>query len=323
MSLESLAYKETTTHLPVMAAEVLEMLKVQPDGCYIDATAGGGGHSAVIGSALGRHGRLIAVDRDPDVNAKLRNRFAGQKPFAMQFVNDTFSHFAKLLAAEATANVDGILFDLGLSSDQLDNPARGFSFDTDGPLDMRMNQTQRKTARSILEQANVKELTAIFKNYGDEMRAARLARILVERRQQQPLTTTFALRDVIVSALKPKQPVQRIKTLARNFMALRIAVNDELQELSNSLEAAVTLLKPGGRLVLLSYHSGEDRLVKQFFRRESRDCLCPTTQLYCTCNHRARLSLLTKKPLKPTVEECQQNSRSRSACLRAATRTGA
>ena len=317
-----------TQHFPVMLNEVMEMMAVNENGWYVDGTAGGGGHSTAILERLTDNGRLIAFDKDAAACNRVRQRLTEQNKQGFEVICGSFDNDEIFPLSTNRQKYDGILFDLGLSSDQLNDPTRGFGFsdhhpEKSSPLDMRLDQTQERTAADIVNNYSAEELKHIFKAYGDERFAGRLANAIVKQRVEKLFNNTNDLRDVITKSLRPKGPKATTKTLARNFMALRIEVNDELGCLKRSLVKSLELLKKGGRLVIISFHSGEDQLVKHFFREESHDCLCPPEILHCICNHKAKLKLLTKKPLKPGDNEIANNSRSRSARLRAIERLGA
>lgn len=316
MSLASLDSKSNLRHQAVMMAEVAEALNIKADGLYIDATVGGGGHTRMILERLSEHGRLIGLDRDPAQLPQLQTDLApASRSGRLRLLHGTLADPDLLDSSRTQNKVDGILFDLGLSSLQLDNSERGFSYSQNGPLDMRLDTTQDLTAAQLLNQADATSLARLFKEYGDEPQAKRLANGIIAAR---PLHTTVELNNIIVKSLKPRTPAQRHQWLARNFMAVRIAVNQELQLLHAELQAALKLLRLGGRLVVLSFHSGEDRLVKNFMRDESKDCLCSKKQPICQCGHRASLRLISRKPGRASRQESSHNPRARSALLRVA-----
>lgn len=299
-------------HIPALLQETLVYLQVRPKGTYIDATVGSGGHAgAILSAAPGA--RLLGLDLDPRALEVARERLA---PFGER-VTLRHGSFAQLAALAADfAPVDGVLLDLGLSSLQLADAERGFSFSRDGPLDMRFDPDRGgPTAADLVNQLSVDELALILYRYGGERQARRIAEAIVAAR---PLTSTLQLAEVVARAVG--KAGWRIHPATRTFQALRIAVNDELSALQVALPQAVDLLAPGGRLVVISFHSGEDRIVKRFFRTEARDCICPPRSPVCTCGHRARLRVLTKKPIRPSPEEIERNPRARSARLRAAER---
>ena len=291
---------------------MLTFLAVRPGGVYIDGTVGGGGHAEAILESSAPDGRLLGLDRDPgalEAAGERLARFGGRAVLR----HGSFARLAAL--AEGFAPADGVLLDLGLSSLQLADPARGFAFSREGPLDMRFDPTAPgPTAADLVNGLPVKELAALLYRYGEERQAGRIAEAIVAAR---PLETTRQLAEVIERAVGRRG---RIHPATRTFQALRIAVNKELEALEAALPQAVDLLRPGGRLVVISFHSLEDRIVKRFLRRESRDCICPPETPVCTCGHTAQLRLLTRKPVRPDPEEVERNPRARSARLRAAER---
>jgi len=300
-------------HVPVLLKEVIEGLNVKPGGLYIDATVGGGGHSEAILESSAPDGRLLGLDADPDALTRARKRLArfGER---CVLVHANFSDLAEVARREGFFPVDGILFDLGVSSFQVDDPRRGFSFQADGPLDMRFDPRRRLTAAHLVNTLKEDELAELISHYGEEPKARRIARAIVEAR---PLRSTLELAAIVERAVGRRG---RIHPATRTFQALRIAVNDELGALQKALPQAVELLASGGRLAVIAFHSLEDRIVKEFFRREARDCLCSPEVPVCTCHHRATLRIITKKPIRPSPGEVQVNPRSRSARLRIAER---
>jgi 16S rRNA (cytosine1402-N4)-methyltransferase len=301
----------TNDHIPVLYHEVLQLLRPQPDGRYLDATLGAGGHTAGILQASAPTGRVLAFDRDPEAIAFARQQLA---PYGdrVTYVNASYTAMAHLAPANGFTALDGILFDLGLSSRQLDDAGRGFSFMKDGPLDMRFDPTQGETAADLVNNLSEAELADIFWKYGEERRSRRLAREIVNNR---PFASTRQLADFVAVQVKGRE---RIHPATRIFQALRIATNHELKAVETGIPAAIELLKPGGRIAVISFHSLEDRFVKQLFRRLSQGCTCPPRQPICTCGGAATLRLITRKAVKASEEEMQQNPRSRSARLRAA-----
>jgi 16S rRNA (cytosine1402-N4)-methyltransferase len=293
---------ERPQHVPVLLEESLEYLDVRPGGVYVDATLGLGGHSAEIAKRLGAQGRLIAFDRDPEAMAKAQARLAavaeepGREMPAVQYVGRAFSEMQEEIAP---GTLDGLLADFGVSSLQLDEAHRGFSFRAEGPLDMRMDPRGGLTAEQVVNQADEEELANLIYEFGEERRSRRIARAIVRAR---PITTTAELARV-VSAVAPPIKGEKIHPATRTFQALRIRVNDELQEIQSLLKSAGSLLKPGGRLVLISFHSLEDRLVKDALRDGAKA---------------GQYELLTKKPIVAKEQEALRNPRSRSAKMRAA-----
>jgi 16S rRNA (cytosine1402-N4)-methyltransferase len=308
-----------TVHLPVLEHEVLKYLSPRPDGCYIDGTAGGGGHSWALlaaSSAAGSPtsgGRVLSLDADPHAVARVRRRL---QPFGQRsvIVQTNFRHLAATARQTGFDPVDGILLDLGLSSDQLEAEARGFALMVDGPLDMRFDPAQETSAAHLVNTLPEGELADLIYAYGEERLSRRIARAIAQAR---PLESTGQLTRIIERAVGRRG---RLHPATRTFQALRIAVNDELGALADVLPQAVALLRPGGRLAVISFHSLEDRIVKQFVQREAQDCLCPTEILLCQCGHKATLRLVTRKPIEASAEEIARNARSRSAKLRVAER---
>jgi 16S rRNA (cytosine1402-N4)-methyltransferase len=311
-------------HLPVLAEEVLAMLAPRSGSLQIDATLGGGGHTERILEAANPDGRLLGLDADPAaierVERRLRPRF-GERLVLRQA---NFRELATVAPDAGFGAVDGCLFDLGLSSFQLADTERGFGFRAGGPLDMRFDTSRGVPAAELLATLDAAELTALFRRYGEEPRAGRIARAIVDARRETPVATAEELAALVerVAPPNPRQP-RRTHPATRVFQALRIAVNEELEALEAGLAAAVDLLRPGGRLVVLSYHSLEDRIVKRFLAAERRGCVCPPELPVCVCGRNPRLRLLTRKSVTPTPEEVATNPRSRSARLRAAERLAA
>lgn len=309
----------TPRHDPVMLREAIDGLAVRPGGRYVDATAGLGGHSeAIIRTAL-PGGQLLSIDRDPAAVTATTTRLA-EFGEAVLVVHGPFEEIAEICAEHGFTPVDGILFDLGVSSMQLDGPGRGFSFQRDEPLDMRMDPTEELTAAQIVNHYDERELADLIYELGEEPKSRRIARAIVARR---PLRTTGELASTIEQAVGRRGAGGRSKIhpATLTFQALRIAVNRELEQLDSALVAAHGLLDgAGSRLVVISFHSLEDRRVKEFFRLHASDCICPPRQPVCTCDHRATLRELTRKPLRPTEAEIARNPRARSARLRVAER---
>jgi 16S rRNA (cytosine1402-N4)-methyltransferase len=299
----------------VLLREVVAALDPQPGGRFIDGTVGAGGHAAALLAGGTPDGRLLGFDRDPAALAFAARRLA---PFGRRFtpVQGSYGDMAVVAPAHGFAAVDGILLDLGLSSRQLEDAERGFSFLKEGPLDMRFDPRQGATAADLVNNLSVEELTDLFRRYGEEAQSRRIARLVVTHR---PLGTTTELAGLIEREIGRRgRPGRHPAT--KVFQALRIAVNEELVEVERGLQAAIGLLRPGGRLAVISFHSLEDRLVKQFFRAAARDCVCPPAQAVCTCGARATVQLVTRKAIQATAEEIAANPRSRSARLRVAAR---
>jgi 16S rRNA (cytosine1402-N4)-methyltransferase len=303
-------------HIPVLYREVLTWLQPRPGGRYVDATVGLGGHALGILDRVAPLGKLLALDTDPQALQQARTRLARFGDDVV-FVQARHSDLALVARQHGFGRVDGILLDLGVSSLQLDDPQRGFSFQADGPLDMRMGPDMALTAAEIVNTWPEKELARIIYTYGEERHARRVARAICERR---PWQRTRELAARVAGAVGYSG---KIHPATRTFQALRIAVNDELASLEAVLPQATELLAPGGRLVVISFHSLEDRIVKQFMVREASACVCPPGMPQCACGHVASLQRLTKKPIQATPEEIEHNPRSRSARLRVAERLGA
>jgi 16S rRNA (cytosine1402-N4)-methyltransferase len=301
-------------HVPVLYQEVLEYLRPESGRLYIDGTVGAGGHAAGLLQSSAPDGRLLAFDRDPEAIAHSRRRLA-QFANRVVFVQASYAEMAALAPEMGFEQVDGILLDLGLSSRQLGDAQRGFSFMEDGPLDMRFDATGGRTAADLLNTLPEAALADIFWQYGEVRSNRKFARAIVHHR---PIETTGQLADLILQESGGRRG--RIHPATQVFQALRIAVNDELGMLEQGLKAAVKLLKPGGRLAVISFHSLEDRLVKNFIRDQSRDCICPPQQPFCTCDVRPTLEAVTRKVVRPSEEEVAANPRSRSAKMRVAQR---
>ena len=311
-------------HLPVLAEEVLAMLAPRSGSLQIDATLGGGGHTERILEATNPDGRLLGLDADGAAIARVDARLRPQFGDRLVLRQANFRELAAVAPQEGFGAVDGLLFDLGLSSFQLADTDRGFGFRAGGPLDMRFDTSRGVPAAELLATLDAKELTALFRRYGEEPKAGRIARAIVEARREAPIETAEELAALVERVLprNPRQP-RRTHPATRVFQALRIAVNEELEALEAGLAAAVDLLRPGGRLVVLSYHSLEDRIVKRFFAAERRGCVCPPELPVCVCGRNPRLRLLPRRSVTPTPEEVAANPRSRSARMRAAERLAA
>lgn len=299
-------------HTPVMLKEVLQFLQVKPDGTYVDATVGGAGHSIEIAKQL-KTGKLFCFDKDPDaLNA------AGKKlaPFeCATLIESSFSHLQKQLEQFNIKAVDGVLFDLGVSSFQLDEPSRGFSFQNDGPLDMRMSK-KGPSAFEIVNSFSAEKLEAIILKFGEERFAKAISRKIVLERQNKPISTTGQLAEIVKSAV-PAKFKRKKNPCKKTFQAIRICTNNELEELKLGLNDAFEILKPGGRIVALSFHSLEDKLVKHKFVELSQGCICPPKTPICICNNKPKAKILNKKPVVPTENEAELNPRSKSVKLRA------
>lgn len=297
-------------HRPVLFEETLAALDVQPDGLYVDGTAGGGGHSHAIASRL-ESGRLIALDQDPDAIAQATKRLEG---LPATVIRSNFRYMDRVLREQEIDRVDGVLLDIGVSSHQLDEPSRGFSYHTDAPLDMRMSQ-EGATAADMLRELSEQELADIFFRFGEEKFSRPIARAIVRRRETAPLATTEELAELIAASVpaaarRDKHPARRV------FQALRIAVNAELDCLSEALNIAFDQLKVGGRLAVITFHSLEDRMVKQRFAEFCTGCTCPPSFPVCVCGKQPAARLVLRKPVEASEQELAENPRSRSAKLR-------
>jgi 16S rRNA (cytosine1402-N4)-methyltransferase len=301
-------------HVPVLPNEVIAGLQPQRGGYFVDCTVGLGGHAAAILEKISTSGRLLGIDADPEA-IKLSQDKLGDYGEAVALVNDNFINLEAICKRYHFHPVDGILFDLGVSSLQLDTAERGFSFQLDAPLNMRFDPGQELTASDIVNSFSEQELAKLIEKYGEERHSRRIARYIVQNR---PIATTVELARLVVQASGGKRA--RIHPATRTFMALRIAVNSELQNLEMALRQAVNLLRPGGRLTVISYHSLEDRIAKQFMRDAASNCLCPPGTPMCRCGHEPTLKLISRKVIKPTSLETESNPRSRSAKLRVAER---
>ncbi|MCH8954062.1 16S rRNA (cytosine(1402)-N(4))-methyltransferase RsmH [candidate division KSB1 bacterium] len=299
-------------HEPVLKEEALSFLVTAKNGIYLDGTLGGGGHSEAILKNINKSGRLIALDLDNDAIHFSRTRLK-HKNFLVEQAN--FKNLGEVLKKLKINRVHGILLDLGVSSYQIDTAEKGFSYRASGKLDMRMNSKQQLTAHEIANTFSEEKLCEIFKKYGEERRYRAISRVIIREREKNVIETTTDLQEII-SVVLPYQ--NRVKSLSRIFQALRIAVNEELENLKAALESGLDYLTTGGRLVVISYHSLEDRIVKNFFKQESRRCVCPPDLPICVCGEPGRLKILTKRSIQPSKEEVQRNPRSRSARLRTA-----
>ncbi|HEX5591125.1 MAG TPA: 16S rRNA (cytosine(1402)-N(4))-methyltransferase RsmH [Candidatus Limnocylindrales bacterium] len=308
----------------MLVEEVVTMLAPAPGSLQIDATVGGGGHTERILGATDPDGRLLGLDADGAAIARVRSRLEPRFGDRLRLRRANFRELAEVAPAEGFGAVDGCLFDLGLSSFQLADGDRGFGFRTGGPLDMRFDTGRGMPAAELLATLDAVELAALFRRYGEEPYAGRIARAVVEARRVAPIRTAEELAGLVERVAPSRAPGRRrVHPATRVFQALRIAVNEELEALETGLAAALDLLRPGGRLVVLSYHSLEDRIVKRFFQAERRGCVCPPEVPVCVCGRAPRLRLLTSKGLVPGEAEIQANPRARSARLRAAERLAA
>ena len=300
-------------HIPVLLNECLDGLNIDPAGIYLDGTAGGAGHSRQIALRLDgtKGGRLVSLDQDPDAVQTARARLAGLPATVVQI---NFRYAGQALEGLGIEKINGALLDLGVSSHQLDDAARGFSYRADAPLDMRMSQ-QGETA-DLVNTASREELARILRDYGEEPYAWQIAGHIVEARETAPIETTLQLADIVASAMPPAERRKNKNPSRRTFQALRIAVNHELDALEEGLDTIFDHLAPGGRLCVITFHSLEDRLVKNKFRRWSTACTCPPEFPVCVCGGKAKAKLITRKPIEADQQELEENRRSRSAHLR-------
>lgn len=301
-------------HHPVLAEDVARFLITRGDGCYLDLTCGGGGHLKYISRILSGEAVLIGIDRDPDAVSAALTNLEGL-PQKVNIINSVFERFDEVIGDLGVMQVDGILFDLGISSYQIDTPRRGFSFMENGPLDMRMGNDTGLTAEEVVNGYPEKDLAAIFWKYGEERQSRRAAKAIYLAREEERINSTGRLVEILAPLFPPRT---RNASLARLFQAIRIEVNRELEQLEKTLPLAIKHLAVGGRLVVMSYHSLEDRMVKRFLAEKARSCICPKEFPICVCQHKPEVEILTRKPVKPLDEEIENNSRARSAKLRAA-----
>ena len=305
----------TFRHVSVLLQETIEGLNIRPDGIYADGTLGGGGHASEVAARLTEGGRLIGIDQDADAIAAATERL---KPFGdrVTIVRDNYGNMKHVLADLGIEAVDGICLDLGVSSYQLDTAERGFSYMEDAPLDMRMDRRADRTAADLVNDCTEQELFRIIRDYGEDRFAKNIAKHIVKARERKAIRTTGELADIIRGAIPMKIQVTGGHPAMRTFQALRIALNGELQVLEDSIDEMIGLLKPGGRICIITFHSLEDRIVKNGFRRNESPCTCPPGFPVCVCGKKSRGTVVTKKPILPTEEETEENPRSRSAKLR-------
>ena len=299
-------------HKPVLFEESIEALNIRPDGIYIDGTAGGGGHSRAIAERL-TTGRLLSIDQDPDAIRAAGERLAGFS--CAQVCRGNFSQMRTVAAEQGIQEADGVLLDIGVSSHQLDTPERGFSYHYDAPLDMRMSQTGT-SAKELVNTLSWQELAAIISKYGEDKNAVRIAKGIVQARQEKPVETTLELAEIVKKSVPAAVRREQGHPARRTFQALRIEVNHELDVLSQGLDEAFELLRPGGRLAVITFHSLEDRMVKQRMASWCQGCICPPDFPVCVCGRKPRAELIYKKGLAPSPQELERNPRARSARLR-------
>jgi len=302
-------------HEPVLLNEALDFLVTKEDGIYFDATIGFGGHTESLLKRLNRKGIVIGSDKDSEAFNYSKKKFNGEE--RVKLYNASFTDIKSIAKIEFIDKFDGILADLGVSSYQLDNPESGFTFRKDVPLDLRMDKSASKTASDLVNTLEENELIKIFREFGEEKAAKKIASKIIERRSTKRIETTFQLKEIVASIIPPNY---LNKSLSRVFQSLRIAVNNELEELKKFIPLAVDLLRKRGRIVVISYHSLEDRIVKESFKYETLQCVCPKDYPVCICNKEVRLKLISRKPIKPSAEEIKKNRRARSAKMRVAER---
>jgi 16S rRNA (cytosine1402-N4)-methyltransferase len=304
-------------HTPVMLEKVLQSLRCKPGGIYVDGTLGGGGHARAILENTAPDGLLIGIDRDDDALLESEKRL---QPFGQRkiLIKGNFADIGEILTNLNIRKVDGILLDLGVSSHQLDTADRGFSFSLDAPLDMRMDQSSRYSAYDLVNLSPEKELRQVIRDYGEEPMAGRIARAILAKRASAPIRTTIELADVVCRAVRRQGVRKKVHPATRTFQAIRIAVNQELSNLSTAMDAGIDQLGQGGRFSIISFHSLEDRIVKETFRSWEGRCQCPPGLPVCQCQREAKLRVLTRKPLRPEAGESETNPRARSARLRTA-----
>ncbi len=306
--------KNKFEHYSVMLNECINGLNIKPDGLYIDCTAGGGGHSFEIAKRLNSSGKLIAIDRDPEAISAVKERLDSFSDRS-EIVNDNFSNLPSILNGRSA---DGVLIDLGVSSYQLDTASRGFSYRNDAPLDMRMNPTDPVNAKDIVNSYSEEALANIIFKYGEEKFSRRIASAIVRQRKLKPIESTLELANIIAEAIPVKFREKGSNPAKRTFQAIRIEVNHELDIIVPTVKAIAQALKPGGRMAIITFHSLEDRLVKQTMNELSKGCICPPELPVCVCGKKPIIKLITKKPLLPSEKELSENKRSHSAKLRIA-----
>lgn len=298
-------------HVPVMPEQVVKYLITDRSGIYIDCTLGGGGHAKLLLNELNRDAQYLGIDQDKEALDYAKSILSEFKQ--VKFIQDNFKNLGEILAEFGMTSVSGILMDLGVSSNQIDSIDRGFSYMMNSPLDMRMNQEDTFSAENIVNEYSEDELISVFKKYGEERKSRLIANSIIKERKERRITTTLQLKNIIEKISHPKY---RIKSCARIFQALRIEVNKELQNLNIVLDESIKSLTKGGRLLVISYHSLEDRMVKQFLRLKENPCTCPTEIPVCMCGNKQEIKILTKKAIKATAKEISLNTRARSALLR-------
>ncbi|HJO58866.1 MAG TPA: 16S rRNA (cytosine(1402)-N(4))-methyltransferase RsmH [Nitrospinaceae bacterium] len=305
-------------HESVLAKEILQHLHPREDGLIVDGTLGNGGHAELILKNTAPGLRVLGIDRDEQAIERAGKRLA---PFRnrVTLVHGNFSDIKNILKKANVMNVDGLLLDLGVSSPQLDSPERGFSFMRNGPLDMRMDSTQKTTAADLLVKLSDEELVLVIKEYGEERFAKRIVRAIRKAQEQNPITTTLQLSNIVSGVTHTPRPA-KIHPATRTFQALRIAVNNELEHIKSTLSDSLGILSASARIMVISFHSLEDRIVKNFFKDEEKGCICPPRLPVCACGHKTRLKIITRRPVTPASEEVKRNPRASSSKLRVAER---
>ncbi|GAB6159440.1 16S rRNA (cytosine(1402)-N(4))-methyltransferase RsmH [Howardella ureilytica] len=303
------------SHIPVMRDETINSLNIKPDGTYVDGTLGGAGHSMEILKRLGPSGRLICFDQDAEAIESSSKKLDEYRPGTI-FIHSNFEYMPEKLREHGITGVDGIMLDLGVSSHQLDVPERGFSYRFDAPLDMRMDNRVQRTAADIVNEESVESLTKIIKEYGEEKYARKIAHNIDLARKNKRIETTFELNDIIRKSMPAKSLATGGHPSKRTFQALRIALNDELNRLEGVIPKMIDLLNDKGRLSIITFHSLEDRIVKNAFRNAQNPCTCPSDFPVCVCGKKSKGTVITKKAIVPSEEELEHNSRAKSAKLR-------
>ena len=306
---------EPFQHIPVLLDECIENLAIKPDGIYVDGTIGGGGHALRICEKLSERGTLIGIDRDRDALSASRDRLEGQSCRRI-LVQDDYADIKAILRDQGLEKIDGALLDLGVSSYQLDNVKRGFSYMQDAPLDMRLDQTGGLTAYDVVNGYDKDDITRVISEYGEERWAKRIAEFICDARKSKPIESTGELVDIIKAAIPAKARRDGPHPAKRTFQAIRIEVNDELGQIRAAVDDFCDVLAPGGRLCIITFHSLEDRIVKEKFSKRVNPCICPPEFPVCVCGRVGDVKKITKKPILPSEEEIEQNPRSRSAKLR-------
>lgn len=303
-------------HISVLLNEVIEGLKINENGTYVDCTLGGAGHSREIIKRLNSNGKLIGIDQDLEALSAAKEKL---KAFEnVTYVHNNFTNIEGILNELNIDNIDGILMDLGVSSYQLDNGERGFSYMKDAPLDMRMDREAELTAYNVVNDYSEEKLYKLIRDYGEEKFASRIAKFIIDRRQNNPINSTFELVDIIKAAIPAKARREGPHPAKRTFQAIRIEVNGELEILDKAIEGSINKLKKGGRLAIITFHSLEDRIVKNKFKDLANPCKCPKDLPMCVCGKVPTVKIISKKPIEPSLDEVEENPRSRSAKLRIA-----